>query len=323
MGDRDLRPPSVTRRYRSGSTMPEDWAGLMRRGDFERAWQLSDRAIRRLGADEWKRPRHEQRIWNGTTLRGRRVLVRCYHGLGDTLQFVRYLPRVYRMAADLTVWIQPALIPLLSTTDQLGRLLPLHEGAPEVDFDVDAEIMELPHVFRTQVETIPDRVPYIDVRDPRRDGPASALRVGVVWTAGTWDDRRSIPFSLLDPLLGLADAEFVTLQPVRTAGESARFAQHAHTLSIEETARVMAGCDLVVTVDTMAAHLAGALGVSGCVMLRAEADWRWMNDRSDSPWYPSLTLFRQPRAGEWRSVVGAVRDFLLRALSARHSRPAR
>jgi Glycosyltransferase family 9 (heptosyltransferase) len=115
----------------------------------------------------------------------------------------------------------------------------------------------------------------------------------------------------------------VTLQPLRTAGESARFAQHAHTLSIEETARVMAGCDLVVTVDTMAAHLAGALGVSGCVMLRAEADWRWMNDRSDSPWYPSLTLFRQPWAGEWRSVVGAVRDFLLRALSARHSRQAR
>lgn len=303
--------------------MPEDWAGLMRRGDFERAWRLSDRAIRRLGPDEWKRPRHEQRIWNGTTLRGRRVLVRCYHGLGDTLQFVRYLPRVYRMAAELTVWIQPALIPLLSTTAQLGRLLPLHDGAPEVEFDVDLEIMELPHLFRTQVGTIPDRVPYLDVCDPHRDGRASAFRVGIVWTAGKWDDRRSIPFSLLDPLLGLADAEFVTLQPLRTAAESARFAQHAHTRSIEETARVMAGCDLVVTVDTMAAHLAGALGVSACLMLRAEPDWRWMNDRSDSPWYPSLTLFRQTRAGEWRPVVSAVNDFLLRALSTRHSPQAR
>jgi hypothetical protein len=303
--------------------MSDDWFACMKRGAFEDAWRISDADVRAVRVDEWKRPRHEQRIWDGSPLEGRRVLVRCYHGLGDTLQFVRYLPRLHRVASDLTVWMQPTLIPLLSNTPELGRLLPLHDGTPEVPFDVDVEIMELPHIFRTQLATIPDRVPYIEI--PRPDRRPSPIRVGVVWTAGGWDDRRSIPFALLERLLDIPGVDFVPLQPVRTAAEAARFSLDSNALSIEERAEVMVGCDLVVSVDTMAAHLAGALAVRALVMLHADADWRWMNDRSDSPWYPTLGLVRQRIPGAWGPVIEEVRarvvDAAAQASSATRQAP--
>src|SRR3982751_3841169 len=132
----------------------------MRAGRFEEAWRVSDAVLRRRGRVESAGvPRHEQRIWDGTPLAGRRVLVRCYHGLGDTIQFVRYLPQLGRIAREVTVWVQPELISLLAGTPNLGRLLPLHDGAPDVDFDVDIEIMELPRAFRSTAATLPQQVP--------------------------------------------------------------------------------------------------------------------------------------------------------------------
>src|SRR3954452_2291314 len=133
--------------------MPHDilqsWLCAMRGGDFERAWQLSDavgtaRVNRQL-------PRHEQTIWDGTPLNDRSVLVRCYHGLGDTIQFARYLPLLRQRARKVVVWAQPTLLELLATVGGADLLLPLHNGAPGVDYDADVEIMELPQVFRTTV----------------------------------------------------------------------------------------------------------------------------------------------------------------------------
>ena len=174
-------------------TRVTEWAAHMRRGDFAAAWAVSDGALHDPPRErEAERPRHQQRVWDGTPLAGRRVLVRCYHGLGDTLQFARYLPRVSALAAELAVWAQPPLI-LLSTLPGAGRLLPLHDGTPDVPRDVDVEIMELPHVFRNELDTLPSAVPYLHVAPAPRPAPRDRLAVGLAWAAGEWDARRSVP----------------------------------------------------------------------------------------------------------------------------------
>jgi hypothetical protein len=284
----------------------DEWVDRMRRGDFEGAWGLSDLALAARRAADTRTPRHEQQIWDGSPLAGRRVLVRCYHGLGDTIQFLRYLPLLRRLAREVTVWIQPELIALLSSTPDLGRLLPLHDGAPDVDFDADIEIMELPHAFRTVERTIPCDVPYIHV--PRVTvAPSPLPRVGLVWTAGSWDPRRSVPFSQFQPILDTTHARFRPLQQRIEAEALARFGTAPPALPLRALAEQVAAEDLIITVDTMMAHLAGALGAPTWLLLHADADWRWMRDRHDTPWYPATRLYRQARAGDWRPVIAAVR----------------
>src|SRR5215204_5516154 len=124
-------------------------------GRFEEAWRLSDAALAAPGAGDFTKPRHEQRIWTGAPLGARRVLIRCYHGLGDTIQFIRYVPLVKRIAAHVGVWAQPPLLPLLASMRSIDALRPLHDGVVELDFDVDVEVMELPHVFRSTLATLP------------------------------------------------------------------------------------------------------------------------------------------------------------------------
>src|SRR5205809_1886740 len=132
----------------SDESQHKAWVAAMRRGDFERAWQISDLHLRdRLADGEpcWNWPRHLQPIWRGTPLAGRRVLVRCYHGLGDTLQFVRFAAPLSRVARHNIFWVQPALLGLVAGVAGVQEVLPLHDGDPGIDYDVDIEIMELPH----------------------------------------------------------------------------------------------------------------------------------------------------------------------------------
>ena len=282
------------------------WMAAMRRGDFAAAWRASDEVLRaRASVPCWHLPRHEQWAWDGTPLDGRRVLIRCYHGLGDTLQFIRYAPLVHEIAAEVTVWAQPALIPLLRTARGIDRLLPLHDGSCEAGYDVDVEVMELAHVFRSTVDTLPAEVPYLHA-DPaplERDG---RLHVGIVWRAGDWDDRRSIPFPLLAPLAEVPGVVLHVLQRGVGREDAAGFGVDSGSDDVAECARVMRALDLVVTVDSMTAHLAGALGVPAWTLLHADPDWRWMQGREDSPWYPTMRLLRQPSAGEWAPVIARV-----------------
>src|SRR5215217_1607145 len=139
---------------------PEDdeWMAAMRRGDFARAWRISDAILNeRLASGEtcWQLPRHFQNIWDGTPLSGKRVLIRCYHGLGDTIQFIRFAAPLRAIAPEVIVWDQPELMELVRSVRGVDRVLPLHNGAPGVDYDVDVEIMELPHALRVQPDTIP------------------------------------------------------------------------------------------------------------------------------------------------------------------------
>jgi len=307
----------------TAEALGERWFSAMRRGDFAAAWRASDAILRaHAGVPCWHRPRHEQWVWDGTPLQGERVLVRCYHGLGDTLQFIRYLPMLKQVAAETVVWAQPALIPLLRSVDGIDRLEPLHDGPYHGEYDVDVEVMELAHVFRSTLETLPSRVPYVHA-DPAEIPRDDRLAVGLVWRAGDWDERRSIPIHLLSPLAQIPGVDLHVLQRGAALAECpACFGTRSGADDVLQAARVMRALDLVITVDSMPAHLAGALGVPVWTLLIDDADWRWMTGRDDSPWYPTMRLFRQPSPGDWPSVIRRVAAEL-RALTGREQQAQR
>jgi hypothetical protein len=296
------------------------WSEHMRTGNFSAAWRICDRVLdSRRGETCFHLPRHLQWIWNGSPVDDRHVLVRCYHGLGDTIQFARFLPMLQTRARSVTVWAQPRLIPLLETLEPRIRnleprlrFLPLHDGDVGIEYDEDVEIMELAHVFRTTLDALPAAVPYFSV-DAMPLARNCRPSIGLVWRAGDWDTERSIPFSELSPLIDI-DADWYVLQGGDATGEPRRgFGTPVGTSDIGELAAAMRGLDLVITIDSMTAHLAGALAVPVWTLVPYHADWRWMEDRSDSPWYPTLRLFRQPSPGDWHSVIACVTRELAKA----------
>jgi hypothetical protein len=293
----------------------------MRRGNFAAAWLISDEVLQRRRAaredcSSW--PRHLQFVWNGEPLEGKRVLVRCYHGLGDTIQFVRLLALLRPRVAEITLWAQPQLVRLLGTARGVDRVLPLHEGTPDIDYDADVELMELPHVLRLTVDDIPRDVPYLRtipaptptpsrLAGEDREG-ASNWNIGIVWRAGDWVPQRSIPEEALAPL---GDVEGVRWYSLQYPSQRPPFAAvDLSCADICEMAARMQQLDLLISVDTMAAHLGGALGRPVWTLLNAECDWRWQCDRDDSPWYPSMRLFRQPVGGDWQPAIDRVREAL-------------
>jgi len=281
------------------------WMDAMRRGDFAAAWRISDELLRRRNATEqYALPRHMQSVWDGRPVQGQRVLVRCYHGLGDTIHFIRYAARLKEAAAGVIVWAQPSLIPLLCTVQGIDRLLPLHDGVPDVEYDVDVDVTELPYVFRTTLASIPNDVPYLHVEPaslPLREG---RLRVGLIWQSGDWDKSRSVPFSEIQRLMELDGIDWHILQrDALHAGWDGRLGKISGGNNPLDDARVMRALDLVVSVDTMTAHLAGALGQKIWTLLPVAADWRWLLKRNDSPWYPTMRLFRQKKEGRWETVI--------------------
>jgi hypothetical protein len=286
------------------------WMWHMRRGEWESAWRISDEELRLrragLRGSTQLCPRHRQVIWDGAPLEGKKVLVRCYHGMGDTVQFIRFMPQLRRIAARTIVWAQPGLIPLLQTAGGIDELVPLHDAEPDIDRDVDIELMELPHALRMTLDTLPGQVPYFNlgaVSRSRRSRPA----VGVVWQSGDWDARRSITPTLMAELLQLPGIDWQILQrgpalALRPPGT----ARVPEIHDILDEAKAMRGLDLLISVDTLSAHLGGALAVPTWTLIHTEADWRWMEARNDSPWYPTMRLFRQTEPGNWRGVIERV-----------------
>jgi hypothetical protein len=291
---------------------PDKWMHYMRLGQFEDAWKCSDISLQaNKGKPCWHLPRHQQYIWNGEPLAGKKVLVRCYHGLGDTIQYIRFMPQLKRITKEVIVWAQPGLIPLLQTAEGIDQLLPLHDGTPEVEYDMDVEIMELPHIFRTTLQTLPATVPYLHV-EPLPIAPQNERKtIGLVWQAGGWDKRRDVPFNLLKPLFEMEHVEIIILQAdAEKAGWQQGSGINPGNFNLYNYAQVVKGLDLLITVDSMPAHLAGALGVPVFTLLHSAADWRWMQERDDSPWYPTMRLFRQKEQGDWKEVIEAVKNSL-------------
>lgn len=292
----------------------------MRRGDFAAAWEETDRieqrrrALERAGGLKW---RDRYLLWNGQPFPGRRVLIRCNHGLGDTLQFLRFVPKVCAMAHSITLLAQPALLPLLQTSKAFGKIRNGWGETPVPAHDVEIEIMELAYALRTTLETLPAEIPYLPATALASKLPpllpatdcAESLNIGLLWAASGWDSRRSLPLCLLDDLCAIRGARFYSLQQGEHATEPTALSLHplaSTTREVIQAARAMLELDLILTVDSMAAHLAGALGRPVWMLLRRHADWRWMDTRPDSPWYPTMRIFRQQQEGDWEPVVAAV-----------------
>lgn len=275
---------------------------------FEEAWKHSDIITKSgINRDYLNLPRHYQCIWDGSPLEDKRVLVRCYHGLGDTIQFIRYLPHLKKIASEVTLWAQPRLIELLQTTDGFSRLIPLNDGEPGIEYDADIEIMELPYYFRTTLETIPSDFPYLYVQPLNISARQHKFAAGIVWKAGDWDTARNIPFSILKPLFNIKGIDIYILQDdAAGAGWQPGYGIHPGKCTLYEHARIIAGLSVLITIDSMPAHLAGALSIPVWLLLHSEPDWRWMEGRSDSPWYPSMKIFRQAKPGDWDSIIRSV-----------------
>jgi hypothetical protein len=286
----------------------DTWIDYMRRGHFGKAWEFSDKVLKSgINRDYEYLPRHYQCIWDGSSLHGKQVLIRCYHGLGDTIQFIRYAKLVKEIASEVIVWAQPSLIELLKTVNGVDQLLPLHEGTPEVEFDVDVEIMDLPHVFRTTITTIPAKVPYFNVNPKKLTSNEKLLKVGLVWQAGDWDQSRNVPFMMMKSFFEVKGIQIYILQSnPYAAGWERGMGTFPGEFNLYEYAQIVKSLDLLISVDSMPAHLAGALNIPVWLMLQAKADWRWMENRADSPWYPSMKIFRQKKQGEWKDVIVSI-----------------
>ncbi|CCD85400.1 conserved protein; putative TPR repeat protein [Bradyrhizobium sp. ORS 285] len=302
-----------------------DWVAAMRAQEFAKAWAIADcnlSALQERGPAKHEGPRHLQKIWRGEDLADRTVLVRCYHGLGDTIQFARFLPALARIARDVVVWCQPPLCGLIGRVPGVRRVLPLHDGVPDVTFDVDIEIMELAHALRADRSDVGMTAPYLAPAGPPVALPArQGIAVGLVWRVGNWDKRRELPASLVRTLVSPGVAAF-SLQPDLPAAELAEIgARDVSSSDIDVLANTLRALDLVITVDTMVAHLAGALGCETWIMLHADCDWRWPAGACRTYWYPRARLFHQQSPGDWAGVVAEVGQSLRDRVAAISSAP--
>ena len=288
----------------------------MRRGAFETAWAVNDAVLAlrdQATRDDPGRPYHQRWVWDGQPVDGRRALVRCYHGLGDTIQFARYLPALRARASCVTLETQPELLPLLRGMG-IDRIHPFKLDAPLPPSECDIEVMELGHALRLA----PDPAPYLAAT------PASgaAGRVGFCWRGGAWDQARNVPVRALLPAASIPGLRAVSLQRGPAAGGAPVIGAEdplQGSMDLGSVACLAAGLDAVVTVDTMIAHLAAALGRPTFVLLKHGPDWRWGGDPapgSASPWYAAARTYRQSGGGDWRHAVARLRDDLHATLAA-------
>lgn len=263
-----------------------------------------------------------QPLWQGQDLAGKRILLHAEQGLGDTLMLVRYVAMVRaRGPAQIILSVQPALAELLAANSEADLVLPF--GAVLPDFDLHCPLMSLPRLFGTVVETVPRAPDYLRrhlTRRPEVETMIAGLprpRIGLAWSANLQaltGRRRSLPLERLAPILALPGASFLVLHTELSAAERAALAGMSQVTLLDrgfaDTAAAIDALDLVVTVDTSIAHLAGGLGRPCWILLSQRADWRWLQRGDDTPWYPTARLFRQPDGTGWAPVIDAVRRAL-------------
>lgn len=261
-----------------------------------------------------------QPLWRGESLAGKTILLHSEQGLGDTLQFVRYAAELAAQGATVHVEVQPPLKALLA--DLPGATSVLAFGDPLPAFDYQCPLLSLPFAMDTKLATIPAATPYVHAPADRiatwetRLGPPRGLRIGVVWRGNpkhTNDANRSMNIETFRPICEVEGCEVVCLQIKLNEQENTFFSSHPSRVNLTEqiedfsdTAALIAQLDIVIAVDTSVAHLAGAMGKPVWLLVPFSPDWRWLLDREDSPWYPGMRLFRQPKIGDWASVTSAV-----------------
>jgi tetratricopeptide (TPR) repeat protein len=304
--------------------------------DFERGWAEYEW--------RWKSKRSQwrgfsQALWEGQPLDGRTILLHAEQGFGDTIQFIRYAAQVKQRGGVVILECPRPLLSFLRTCARIDRLVGQGEELPT--FDVQAPLLSLPGIFRTSLETIPADVPYL-FADPdltghwRQElGGIAGFKIGIAWQGNPkyQNDRdRSIPLGCFEPLARCSGVRLLSLQKGAGAGQLQNVADRFPVIDLGsrldeaagafmDTAAVMISLDLVVTSDTSIAHLAGALGVPVWVALPFIPDWRWLLDRNDSPWYPTMRLFRQESRGDWQGVFQRIEGALRQRVARQTIRP--
>lgn len=293
--------------------------------EYEWRWRRTDSPPRSFAAP----------LWRGENLAGQTLLVHAEQGAGDAIQFVRFVSVLAAQGTRVVLECPRALAGLFASVAGVQRVIVRGDALPEFDWHVP--LMSLPHRLGTTLDSVPAVVPYL--RPPAEKPVAlpppggnrlAALRVGLAWRGNPQhqnDRRRSLPFAALEPLFTVPGVAFYNLQVSATA-EFAGEAAHQDRLrdlgnlihSFSDTGALVAQLDLVISADTSVAHLAGALARPVWLLLPFAPDWRWLLQRDDSPWYPTMRLFRQPAPGDWTSVVQAVRAALALALPSSSAR---
>lgn len=291
---------------------------LLLAGDFKNGWKHYEW---RWLAKEFPSERRNftQPLWCGESLEGKTILLYVEQGMGDAIQFVRYIPYVHRRGGRVVIECPKSLRRLFETVEGAHKVIARGEKLPS--FDVQCPFLSLPGIFSQSLEDIPADVPYIGVDRKRAEffedflSDSFGVRVGLVWAGSphhTNDRERSVPLKVMSPLASVRGCVFVSLQigPASQQMESvdwpiANLTDHIHDYA--DTAALVSHLDLIITVDTSVAHMAGALGKAVWVLLPFAPDWRWLLGRYDSPWYPSMRLFRQPARRDWLSVIENVR----------------
>ena len=305
------------------------WQVFMLRGDIASAALESD-AIRSRGSYD------VHRFWDGTDISNKRVIVRCLHGYGDTIQMLQYLPLLLAQTNRMILEVQPRLLPLLRASNMVKEdRLELTTWGEDLfsikrRWDVQLEVMELPYVLRTDLLYLPAAKNYLTLSLAHVKRTAALMgchirqRVGLVWTAGDWNTSRIFPVHLFRKLFRHS-VEFWSLVEgkdrcaMNDAGMNDRVIDSSLAGDgILSLAAVICNLDLVITTDTLAAHLAGASGIPVWVMLPHAADWRWLHLRTSSPWYPSMQIFRQSVPGEWSDVLQAINHAMQRMFGGLH-----
>ncbi len=291
---------------------------LLLLGDYAAGWRKYEC---RFLVPEHDPPREGAAALDLDRVAGQRVLVFPEQGRGDMIQFARYLPLLAARGAHVLVEMYADLRPLFETIDGVAQVVTPDAVLPE--HDKLTPLLSLPLAFGTSVETIPAQVPYLRAPEARIAGWAAVLgprarpRIGVAWWGSQHIARRSMGIAALAPVLRIPGLEFHALQKDILPSDQEWLAAHAlvtdHSAGLEDfadTAALIAQMDLVISIDTSVAHLAGALGKPVWIMLPFSPDWRWLRDRGDSPWYPTARLFRQTRRGDWDAVVRRVAEAL-------------
>jgi tetratricopeptide (TPR) repeat protein len=289
---------------------------LLLSGDFARGWPAYEW---RRKLPSWVERGFTQPEWTGEDIAGRRLLLHAEQGFGDTIQFARYAALTAMRGADVVLEVQPPLKPLLGGLFGVEVVAAGRDQLPP--FDLHSPLLSLPRLFATTPATIPSGFPYIVAPVDRMAAwaarlPADGVRVGLVWSGhpdNTRDHERSIPFARLAPLFCVPGTRFVSLQKDIRAADADDFRRcgsvidlHAELHDFADTAAVIAQLDLVISVDTAVAHLAGAMGKPLWVLLPRVPDFRWLLDRATSPWYPSARLFRKGLSDTWDTVIASV-----------------
>jgi tetratricopeptide (TPR) repeat protein len=303
---------------------------LLAQGNFQEGWEQYEWRWKSQEYAErrWTLP---QPMWDGSDLNGRVIALRPEQGFGDTIQFIRYAPLVAQRGGRVLFGCEDELRTLLKDVPGIWHWASPSEPLPE--FHVYCPLLSLPRLFGTNLNSTPANVPYL-FADPTRAAVwanrlsqhAPAVNVGLVWAGGRFhknDRNRSMTLAALMPLLRVPRVRFVSLQKGDPAAQAKSvpkgidFVDWTRELNdFSDTAALIANLDLVITVDTSVAHVAGAMGKPVWVMLPVVADFRWMIDRQDSPWYPTMHLFRQRKIGDWAEVVARLATALTQCISS-------